>query len=81
MKIREIAVSYLVPSTLSRRLLGGRVSDVRLTLAGRNLGISTPYWGADPEVNNFGNRSVRGFVDLAPFPPSRTFFFNIDFGF
>ena len=80
-KIREIAVSYLVPQTFSRRLLGGRVSDLRLTLAGRNLGISTPYWGADPEVNNFGNRSVRGFVDLAPFPPSRTFFFNIDFGF
>lgn len=80
-KIREIAVSYLLPQTFSRRLLGGRVSDVRLTFAGRNLGVSTPYWGADPEVNNFGNRTVRGFVDLAPFPPSRTFFFNIDFGF
>jgi TonB-linked SusC/RagA family outer membrane protein len=80
-KIREIAVAYLVPQSISRRLFGSRVTDVRLTAGGRNLGISTSYWGADPEVNNFGNRTVRGFVDLAPFPPSRTFFFNIDLGF
>ncbi|MCU0619333.1 MAG: TonB-dependent receptor, partial [Gemmatimonadaceae bacterium] len=80
-KIRELSVAYAVPNTVTRRLLGSRVSDMRVTLAGRNLGISTNYWGADPEVNNFGNRAVRGFVDLAPFPPSRTFFLNIDLGF
>ncbi len=80
-KLREISVAWLAPPSLTRRLLGSRVSDLRITLAGRNLGISSPYWGADPEVNNFGNRSLRGFVDLAPFPPSRTFFLNVDLGF
>ena len=80
-KLREVTLSYAVPSALGKRFLGSRVSDVRLSLTGRNLFTSTPYWGADPEVNNFGNQPVRGFVDLAPFPPSRSFFFNIDLGF
>ncbi len=80
-KLREVTLSYAVPQNIGRKLLGSRASDVRLSLTGRNLLTSTPYWGADPEVNNFGNQAVRGFVDLAPFPPSRTFFFNIDVGF
>jgi len=80
-KVREVTLSYSVPQALGRRIFGSRAGDVRLSVTGRNLFTSTPYWGADPEVNNFGNQSVRGFVDLAPFPPSRTFFFNIDLGF
>ncbi|MES2524434.1 MAG: SusC/RagA family TonB-linked outer membrane protein [Gemmatimonadota bacterium] len=80
-KLREVTLSYSVPSSFGRRLLGNRVGDVNLSLTGRNLLTSTKYWGADPEVNNFGNQSVRGFVDLAPFPPSRSFFFNINVGF
>ena len=80
-KLREVTLGYTVPQAFARRMFGSRAGDVRMSLTGRNLLISTPYWGADPEVNNFGNQSVRGFVDLAPFPPSRTFFFNIDVGF
>jgi TonB-dependent starch-binding outer membrane protein SusC len=80
-KVREVTLSYAVPMRVGRRLFGSRASDVRVSLTGRNLFTSTPYWGADPEVNNFGNQPVRGFVDLAPFPPSRTYFFNIDLGF
>jgi TonB-dependent starch-binding outer membrane protein SusC len=80
-KLREVTLSYAMSQALGRRLLGSRVGDIRMSLTGRNLFVSTPYWGADPEVSNFGNQPVRGFVDLAPFPPSRTFFFNIDVGF
>ncbi len=80
-KLREVTLSYAVPQAFGRKVFGSRASDVRLSLTGRNLLVFTPYWGADPEVSNFGNQSVRGFVDLAPFPPSRTFFFNIDVGF
>ena len=80
-KLREVTLGYAVPQAFGRKLFGSRAGDVRLSLTGRNLLTATPYWGADPEVNNFGNQSVRGFVDLAPFPPSRTFFFNIDVGF
>jgi hypothetical protein len=35
----------------------------------------------DPEVSNFGNQQGGRFVDLAPFPPSRSFFFSVDVGF
>jgi hypothetical protein len=35
----------------------------------------------DPEVTNFGNGPLRSAVDLAPFPPSRQFFFSVDVGF
>ncbi len=80
-KLREVTLSYAMPQKLAQRLFGSRSRDVRMSLTGRNLFTSTPYWGADPEVNNFGNQPVRFAVDLAPFPPSRTFFFNIDVGF
>ena len=80
-KLREVTLAYAVPRSLGAKVFGSRAGDVRVSLTGRNLLVRTPYWGADPEVNNFGNQAVRGFVDLAPFPPSRTFFFNIDVGF
>ena len=35
----------------------------------------------DPEVSNFGNQNVGRFVDLAPFPPNRSFFLSFDVGF
>ena len=63
------------------RYLGSRFSDVRLNVTGRNLHTWSKYWGADPEVNNFGNNNVGRFVDLAPFPPTKNIAFGIDFGF
>jgi hypothetical protein len=80
-KLREISLSYAVPATFTQRFLGPRVSDVRLSFTGRNLHTWTKYWGADPEVNNFGSNNVGRFVDLAPFPPTKNFSFGIDFGF
>jgi TonB-linked SusC/RagA family outer membrane protein len=80
-KLREVALAYQVPQSLSRRLLGQRVGDVRLSLVGRNLAIFSPYWGPDPEVSNFGNNNIGRFVDLAAFPPTRQFFFSVDVGF
>lgn len=80
-KLREVSLTYAVPTTLTQRYLGQRFSDVRLTFTGRNLHTWTKYWGADPEVNNFGSNNVGRFVDLAPFPPTKNFSFGIDFGF
>jgi TonB-linked SusC/RagA family outer membrane protein len=78
-KVREITLAYQVPQSLARRL---RVAqDMRLSLSGRNLFTFSDYWSPDPEVNNFGNNNVARFVDLAPYPPSRSFFFSIDLGF
>ncbi len=80
-KLRELSLTFAVPAKFTQRYLGTRVSDVRLNLTGRNLHTWTKYWGADPEVNNFGSNNVGRFVDLAPFPPTKNFAFGIDFGF
>ncbi|HUQ45916.1 MAG TPA: SusC/RagA family TonB-linked outer membrane protein [Gemmatimonadaceae bacterium] len=79
-KLREVALGYDLPkSWLSR--LGGRTRSLRLELSGRNLFTWTKYTGADPEVSNFGNQQISRFIDLAPFPPARSFFFTVDVGF
>lgn len=80
-KLREVSLTYSVPQSIARRLLGQRVGDVRLNVVGRNLAVFMDYWGMDPEVTNFGNGPIRSAVDLAPFPPSRQFFFSVDVGF
>ena len=80
-KLRELTLTYAVPAKFTQRYLGSRFGDVRLNVTGRNLHTWSKYWGADPEVNNFGNNNVARFVDLAPFPPTKNISFGIDFGF
>jgi hypothetical protein len=41
----------------------------------------TNYSGVDPEVANFGSMAVRNNLDIGPYPPSRSFLFNISVGF
>jgi hypothetical protein len=79
-KLREVALTYDLPASFAK-VLPLNVSNVRLQLLGRNLATWTKYWGADPEFNNFGNTNLNRFIDLAPYPPSRQFYFGIDFGF
>lgn len=79
-KIREVTLSYDVPQQKLARLEQFGVRSSSLSISGRNLFIISPYNGFDPEVNNGGNVVVR-FVDLAPYPPSRSFFFTVNLGF
>jgi TonB-dependent starch-binding outer membrane protein SusC len=79
-KLREVSLVYNVPQSISSRIPGGAKS-ARLTFSGRNLYTWTKYWSFDPEVNNFGNQNVVRFVDLAPYPPTRTFMFGLDLSF
>ena len=62
-------------------IFGRAIRSARLSLTGRNLLRITPYRGLDPEVSNFGNQAIVRNIDVAPFPPSRSFFFSIDLGF
>ena len=80
-KVREIALTYSLPQSVTTRFLGSATRDVRLNLAGRNLFMISNFWSYDPEVNNFGSQNTTQFVDLVPFPPSRSFFFSVDVGF
>jgi len=81
LKLREVTLAYNLPDGIARRLFGGNARYVRLTLSGRNLLRWTGYRGLDPEVSNFGNQAIVRNIDVAPFPPSRSFFFGIDLGF
>jgi TonB-linked SusC/RagA family outer membrane protein len=81
LKLREVNLSYNLPGQWTSRLFGGGVRYARLSLTGRNLFRVTPYRGLDPEVSNFANQAIVRNIDVAPFPPSRSFFFSIDLGF
>src|SRR4029077_4459371 len=81
LKLREVSLGYTVPADIASHLFGSGVQDVRFSLTGRNLLPFTPYKGLDPEVSNFGNQAIARNIDVAPFPPSRTFTFSIDLGF
>ena len=79
-KVREISLSYRLPSA-TMRYFGGRARSARLELSGRNLFTNTPYRGLDPEVSNFGNQAIARNIDVAPYPPSRSYFFSVDVEF
>ena len=78
-KVREIALSYKVPESLVS--MAGPMSDARVSISGRNLLTFSPYTGLDPEVSNFGAQTIVRNIDVAPFPPSRSFWFSIEAGF
>ena len=79
-KVREITLAYDVPSQRLGALDRFGVRTTNLSVSGRNLFIISGYNGFDPEVNNGGNVVAR-FVDLAQYPPSRSFFFTVALGF
>jgi len=80
-KLREVTLSYSLNPRLTNTLFRGTAKDVRLELSGRNLYTWTHYRGLDPEVSNFGNAALSRMWDLAPYPPSRQFFFSADVNF
>jgi TonB-dependent starch-binding outer membrane protein SusC len=81
LKLREVTLAYNLPETITRGLFGGTARYVRLTASARNLLRFTGYRGLDPEVSNFSNQAIVRNIDVAPFPPSKSFFFGFDLGF
>lgn len=80
LKLREVTLSYSLPPDVTSHIFGG-ISYARFSISGRNLLRFTPYVGLDPEVSNFGNQAIGRNIDVAPFPPNRSFFFSVDLGF
>ncbi|HKJ01096.1 MAG TPA: hypothetical protein VJ997_01540, partial [Longimicrobiales bacterium] len=79
-KLREVTLSYELPQNVAKSLWG-RARSVRFSLSGRNLLTFTNYSGMDPEVSNFGAQAIGRNVDVAPYPPSRSFWLSVDIGF
>jgi TonB-linked SusC/RagA family outer membrane protein len=79
LKVREVTLSYNLPESWVSRV--PTMKSARISLSGRNLFMFTNYSGLDPEVSNFGNQAIARNIDVAPFPPSRSFWTSIDVGF
>lgn len=80
-KLREVTLSYTLSEGLVGRLFRGQARGARVELSGRNLYTWTDYRGLDPEVSNFGNQAIARNIDVAPYPPSRSFFFSLGVDF
>jgi TonB-dependent starch-binding outer membrane protein SusC len=79
-KVREVGLSVDVPQRYAAAMnLGAQNLSVGVT--GRNLFMWTRYSGLDPEVANFGAAAIRSNLDIGPYPPSRSIFFNVSVGF
>jgi TonB-linked SusC/RagA family outer membrane protein len=78
LKLREVTLAYNLAPGVAQHF---GMRSARLSFSGRNLLRFTPYKGLDPEVSNFANQAIVRNIDVAPFPPSRSFFFSIDLGF
>jgi hypothetical protein len=79
-KLREVSIGAELPRSMYEPLLGS-LDRVNVSLTGRNLWMWKRYSGLDPEVANFGPAAIRNNLDIAPYPPSRSFFLNISVGF
>jgi len=79
-KLREVALMVDVPSSFTQSLNLG-LRNLRVGLTGRNLFMWTKYSGLDPEVSNYGAQAIRNNLDIGPYPPSRSFYFNLSVGF
>lgn len=79
-KLREVTLAYTIPEHLVGRVWGAAQYAI-ISVSGRNLLTFTDYTGLDPEVSNFGNQNIARNIDVAPFPPSRSFWFSVHLGF
>jgi TonB-linked SusC/RagA family outer membrane protein len=80
LKLREVSLGVTVP----RRFLGPSnnvIKSARVSLTGRNLVSWQKYSGLDPEVANLGSAAIRNNLDVAAYPPSRSFFLDFSLGF
>ena len=79
-KLREVTLSYDLPTRITSRI-GRGVRSAQVSISGRNLLTFTDYTGLDPEVSNFGNQPIARNIDVAPFPPSRSYWFTLALNF
>jgi TonB-linked SusC/RagA family outer membrane protein len=80
-KLREITLSYDLPSGIIHNLTRGYLATAKLSLSGRNLWASFKYTGPDPEVSGDGNVNITRGNDVTQYPPARSYFVSLDLGF
>ena len=80
-RLREVTLGYSIPKNAYKKL---PISNINLSLTGRNLWYSAPgfpkYTRFDPEVNSFGSTSTQG-IELSAAPTTRRFGLNVSVSF
>lgn len=83
LKLREVQLTYEVPSSVVRKVWGA-ARYVRVGVSGRNLVQISPFRGGDPEASTFAANATDGLPlprELGAYPPSRSYWFNLEVGF
>ncbi len=78
-KLREVRLQYSLAKGPLNRMFNDRLSYLRFALTGRNIWTDTDYSSYDPEVSNFSNAPI-GSVEVAPYPTSKSWYFQISAG-
>jgi len=71
-RLREVGLYYRVPKSVFNNK-----AQLRIGVSGRNLINIFEYNSYDPEVSNFGIRSISNAIDVTPFPSSKSVIFTI----
>lgn len=74
-RLKEVVLSYDLPEKLISR---AKISNLRLSLSGRNLYTITDYSGYDPEVSIYGGSVFGKGADFGAYPMARTILFSIN---
>jgi len=73
-RLRDVNLTYSLPKDLIGKL---RLSDVEVTLTGRNLLLFTNYSGSDPDVNLRGGFTNGFGSDFFNYPTTKSFGFAV----
>jgi TonB-linked SusC/RagA family outer membrane protein len=80
-KLREVALYYTIPGSLTKGFAKGALESIRVGVSGNNVLLFSDYKSYDPEVSNFGNNGISTGVEVTPFPSSRRLFFHLAVNF
>ncbi|MEN9507813.1 MAG: hypothetical protein RLZZ621_376, partial [Gemmatimonadota bacterium] len=79
-RLRELAVNYQIPKSVTKRFGMSEDRSARLGVVGRNLFTSTKYSGYDPDVSGGGSNPFAYRVDYFTYPIFKTFTFMLELG-
>ena len=75
-RLREVTLSYSLGNLLKKTF----IKHLKVYATGRNLWLSTPYKGIDPETNLFGATNTQG-LDYFNMPNTKSYVFGVKLDF
>ncbi len=82
LKLREVALYYVVPRTALNNAFGNVIQGIRIGMSGNNVYRWTDYEGGyDPENSNFGSAALGSGVDIGSIPAVKRVMFHLSVDF